>query len=306
MKIAILLAAYNGEQYLEEQINSIMYQTESDIVLYVLDDGSSDRTFEILEKLQHQYGAEKIVLYKQVNQGSCKTFLNLLSNQNIQADYYAFSDQDDIWDKNKIERAINNLKNLPVDKPQLYCSIARLINEKNEIIGMLPIKKRKPSFSNSLVECFATGNTLVFNELARKIIASPGIINIAGNCDWWTCLAITACDSAIFYDKTPFLSYRIHQNNVAGFKISFITRYFKRLRRIFHNDFIKINDDHIAALESINIFMTNEAKHTLELFKKSRKGNLFHRLYYLYQSAVYREEILGTIGLYVAQIVGKI
>ena len=116
-KVAVLLSTYNGEKYLTEQLNSILIQEDVIVNLYVRDDGSTDNTLKIL----YEFAAKNIniTVFKGENVGFAESFYSLLK-MNIGADYYAFSDQDDIWEKNKLITAIKSINNSK--KPMLYYS----------------------------------------------------------------------------------------------------------------------------------------------------------------------------------------
>ena len=106
-KVDILLATYNGAKYLEDQLNSILSQTYSDFRLLISDDSSTDNTKEILEKYKEK--DERItVFYQENNLGVIKNFEFLLKK--VENEYYMFSDQDDIWKENKIEKSIQKIK----------------------------------------------------------------------------------------------------------------------------------------------------------------------------------------------------
>ena len=108
-KVDILLATYNGAKYLEDQLNSILSQTYSDFRLLISDDSSTDNTKEILEKYKEK--DERItVFYQENNLGVIKNFEFLLKK--VENEYYMFSDQDDIWKENKIEKSIQKIKRL--------------------------------------------------------------------------------------------------------------------------------------------------------------------------------------------------
>jgi rhamnosyltransferase len=104
--IAILLSTYNGENYISEQINSIINQTNSNWTLYIRDDGSSDGTLDIITRFVTDY--ENIVLLdSSINIGTLESFIWLM--QNVNSSYYMFCDQDDIWLPNKIDISFSEL-----------------------------------------------------------------------------------------------------------------------------------------------------------------------------------------------------
>lgn len=117
-KVAVVLSTYNGEKYIKKQIDSILRQTYKNIEIYVRDDGSKDKTVEILKRYEND---RKIKLYVQENVGFIKSFFKCLSFCD-DADYYAFCDQDDEWNEDKIERAVNLLNEKEQVKPLLYFS----------------------------------------------------------------------------------------------------------------------------------------------------------------------------------------
>ena len=126
-KVAVLMSTYNGEQFLREQLDSILDQENVDLNLYVRDDGSNDHTIDILSEYADKHS--NVHFYRgDKNLGACGSFLELLSKE-YDADYFALADQDDIWDKDKISVAIEKLKTLPADKPALYHSNLRIVDQ---------------------------------------------------------------------------------------------------------------------------------------------------------------------------------
>ena len=101
--ILVILSTYNGEKYISKQIDSIFAQKGVDVTCYIRDDGSSDGTVRCIENLQKRY--PKLLLEKGQNEGWRKSFMDALYACG-DADFYAFSDQDDIWFENKLERAV--------------------------------------------------------------------------------------------------------------------------------------------------------------------------------------------------------
>lgn len=113
-KIEILLATYNGEKYLSEQIDSIINQTYTNWKLLIRDDGSKDKTLEILKKYEKKDKRISILRDNKGNLGFVKNFEELLKNSS--EDFVMFSDQDDYWLENKIEIYISELSKLPEEK----------------------------------------------------------------------------------------------------------------------------------------------------------------------------------------------
>ena len=107
--VAVLMSTYNGEKYLKEQIESIFKQEKVNIKLYIRDDGSTDNTMAIINELKMVY--DIVVINNSIeNMGPAKSFMKLVYNVEDTFDFYAFSDQDDIWENNKIISAIDMIK----------------------------------------------------------------------------------------------------------------------------------------------------------------------------------------------------
>ena len=104
--VAILMSTYNGEKYVDEQIRSILKQSFTDFTIYIRDDCSTDGTLKILNKYKETPNV--VVIEGQNNLGSNRSFLSLL--ENIQSDYYMFSDQDDVWLPDKISKSYKLIK----------------------------------------------------------------------------------------------------------------------------------------------------------------------------------------------------
>ena len=101
MGTAILLCTFNGEEYLSDQLDSYLSQTYSSWKLWVSDDGSIDKTKEIIERYQVNLGCDRVRLVDGPKKGYAANFMSLVCNPEIQAEYFAFSDQDDIWSPEK-------------------------------------------------------------------------------------------------------------------------------------------------------------------------------------------------------------
>jgi glycosyltransferase involved in cell wall biosynthesis len=117
---------YNqGQHYLAEQLDSFSTQSYTNWELWASDDGSKDQTLEILEEYRQKWPTGRLSIYFGPAKGYAANFLQLTCNAGIKADFYAYSDQDDIWEKDKLERALRWLESIPENIPALYCSRIR-------------------------------------------------------------------------------------------------------------------------------------------------------------------------------------
>jgi glycosyltransferase involved in cell wall biosynthesis len=227
-RVNVLLATYNGSRFLQEQLDSLGSQTTPLSRITVRDDGSTDGTVSLLEKWAA--GRPNVSLLRGPRLGFAKNFFALLTNPDQESDFFAFSDQDDVWLPDKIERALRALGGCDADVPSLYCSRLELVDENLKHLSFSRIPRRI-DFANALVENVATGCTMVLNRAARNLI-SERLPDRAVFHDWWCYLAIAALGRVIF-DETPTIKYRQHANNQVGATASRVKFFMRRLERFF-------------------------------------------------------------------------
>lgn len=219
-KIAILLATYNGEQYLAQQIDSLLSQTYKGWTLYIHDDGSTDKTASIIDSYCNKYDNISSMEYPPTG-GAKNNFLSLL--QRVEADYYMFCDQDDIWDKKKIEVQIGRMHEMERsygDIPLLVFSDLRVVD--NALNEMSPSMWRdggvKPeylcSFDKGAVFEFVTGCTMLFNDKAKRCVSFNA--NKALMHDSWIACCVLKANGIINGINKPLVNYRQHGDNTLG------------------------------------------------------------------------------------------
>ena len=201
------MSTYNGKDYLREQIDSILAQNCKekmgvDLKLFIRDDGSKDGTQKILDEYAEKY-PDKISWYQGENIGVIKSFFELIEKSDVKAEYYAFSDQDDYWHKEKLSAGIEQIKSMTNDdvkEPLLYCCSQLLVDENlKEIDNTMTRKEKRASFENAVVENIVTGCTIVMNKTLRDMAkAYPPKFTVMH--DWWFYL-LASCYGKIYYDK---------------------------------------------------------------------------------------------------------
>jgi hypothetical protein len=224
----------------------------------------------------------------------------LACNPSIQADFYAYADQDDVWEADKLGRALQWLESVPANVPALYCARTRLVDSNNQDIGFTPLFGN-PCFANALVQSIAGGNTMVFNNAARALLRQAGTELDVVFHDWWTYMAVTGCGGQVFFDPVPTLRYRQHGANVIGGNSSWGAR-LQRMRKLWQGQHRKWNGDNIAALRKLESRLTPENRQILHQFALAREKNLIPRLVHLGRSGVRRQTRLGNIALFAAAI----
>ena len=204
-KIVVLISTYNGVKYLKEQINSVLGQTDVDLDILVRDDGSTDGTLDLLKYYSCKY--RNFSYYADKNIGAAKSFLDLVAKAPV-ADYYAFCDQDDVWDPCKLKKAIEMIKSLPIDKPNLYYSNLRIVSADLSFSRMrFDEYKKKNNKYSALVENLCAGCTAVFNYTAKRMMSEQMPEEILMH-DYWLYLLCSLLGNVI-YDSNAFISYRL-------------------------------------------------------------------------------------------------
>lgn len=304
-KVAILLCTYHGQHYLAEQLDSFAAQSHTNWEVWASDDGSLDDTHTILQEYQQKWPAGRLSVHFGPAGGFAAHFLSLTCKAGIEADHYAYSDQDDVWEPNKLARAVEWLDTIPKNIPALYCARTRLVDANNNEIGASPLFSKPPSFANALMQNIAGGNTMVFNNAARNLMREAGENLPIITHDWWAYMVVTGCGGKVFYDSEPTLRYRQHDANLVGMNASWHAR-FRRLRMFWQGSFCEWNDRNIAALRALSHRLTLENLKILERFYKAREMSLIPRLIHLKRSGIFRQTVLGNLGLVPAGILWKL
>ncbi|WP_407179645.1 glycosyltransferase family 2 protein [Bradyrhizobium sp. STM 3562] len=301
--MAILLAVKDGERFLADQLRSFANQTHQNWSLNVSDDGSADGTVDIVRQFADQI-SNTVTLRPGPQRGFCKNFMSLVREDTIAGDYFAFSDQDDIWYADKMERAIRLLRTVPDGCAGLYCSRTELVGSDARHRGYSPRFTKRPSFQNALVQSIAGGNTMVFNKRARELLKKTGDTDALLH-DWLAYQVVAATGGVIFYDSSPSLKYRQHSDNLVGSNLGLRAR-IKRVKMLTQGQWEQWNDFNLRALEALGAEITGENRKILENFSKMRLAKwLPQRLWYFIQSGVYRQTLMGNISLLVAVAAGK-
>lgn len=224
-KVLILLAAYNGEKYISEMIESLLKQDYKNIQIVLSDDNSTDNTVNILEK----YAAEnpdRITHYRSgLRFGNAQThFMHLLQCYH-DAPYIMFCDQDDIWHQDKISKTLKLMKLIEKDSklPALVHTDLNVVGKNlepihNSFCKYANINGHRLSFNHILVHNVVTGCTVMINQSLAQIACCKEIQTEAIMMhDWWLAILASACGNIGFLDEAT-IDYRQHGNNTVGAK----------------------------------------------------------------------------------------
>ena len=308
LSVAILLGTLHGHRYLREQLDSIGQQSHKSWSIYVSDDGSDERTLSILRDYQELLGASRFLTVQGPAKGFTINFLSLACNRDIDATYYAYADQDDIWDADKLKQAVSWLQSVPVGIPALYCARTRNVDAENRELGFSKLRTRLPAFANALVENIASGNTMVFNHSARDLLKTAGpLVTVAAH-DWWTYLLVSGCGGIVFYDPKPSVRYRQHDANLIGSsnRLTSLQEILSHVGKLLNGQFRHWNEANVAAVRDMRGHLTVENQVQLDAFSQARQGRLLARLAALAHSGVYRQSWVGNVGLIAAAVLKKL
>lgn len=217
-KICVLLSTYNGEKYIGDQIDSILSQNGVETELFVRDDGSQDKTVNILNKYAQKY--HNIHVFPESNIGVQQSFLKLaVYAKETEADYYAFADQDDVWLPAKLKEAADKLREADNMRPAVYFSNLMIADEQLKEIGKVYSAFPEISKKGSVVRNYAYGCTMVFNRCALEHFVKNQNARMWMH-DYWLYLVGLFLGN-IIYDDEAYILYRQHENNAVGVKHSF-------------------------------------------------------------------------------------
>ena len=217
--VAVLLSTYNGEKYLRELLDSVFSQKDVNLTLFVRDDGSSDKTVEILEEYKKK-GFPIDISSGEGNLGYAKSFSTLIQNIPSTFDYYACCDQDDVWLPNKLSDAISEIQKVEKDDKPILFHTSCIITDENlkEITrDSHPHYSRQTDtrFEESLLMTNINGCTAVFNNALKNLYTKVPMNRIIGH-DFTLCTLASAFGEVIFSDNSA-IYYRQHKNNSFGY-----------------------------------------------------------------------------------------
>ena len=293
IELAVLLATYNGAKYLVEQLDSLRAQTYQDFICYIHDDGSNDGTQQIITEYCNRYPAHFVYLGCSRTGGPKYNFMYLLKE--VEANYYMFCDQDDVWKPEKIEKSYSTLQKLEVNAHSPACIFSDLsvVDANLNIVSASFYKytKRNPhklSINDMLYDNLAYGCTIMFNAPIRNIILNVNVVEYVHMHDVFPSYIASALGKLKFID-VPLMLYRRHDKTVSTTtKARTLSQNIKRLIKVVSPSKISIwfvnrkawlrirQNDAIAILTCIEAYIENlQSKDSLsndevELFARAK------------------------------------
>lgn len=298
--IDILMATYNGEKYIEEQINSIINQDFKEWNLLIRDDCSTDNTINIINKYVEKY-PDKIKLIDNMgkNLGVKLNFGELMKHS--KSKYCMFADQDDKWLPNKISLTLEKMKELESnygeEKPILIHTDLKVVDKNLELIDKSfwkysYIDPSRNTLNKLLVKNTVTGCTMMINSSLKKLINF-----IPEECmmhDHWIAL-VASLSGIIYFIKEPTILYRQHENNQLGAKKKIKKKNFFRKRKLKYEFYVEQAD---ILYKEFKNYLDKKNDRVLDDFTKIDKYNFFKRRYILIINNYFTDSVLSNIRMF--------
>lgn len=218
--VEILLSTYNGEKYLCEQLDSLLYQTYQNIVITVRDDQSNDSTQLILARYKENYPTKITIIPSDINLGSTMSFYTLLLNSS--SPYVMFCDQDDVWYLDKVETSLDLMVKNETQDPCMVFTDLEVVDRNCKQISPSLLKRMKiePSLLVKDVEKMVAlnpvaGCTTLLNRAAASKILKIGLFPQEVIHDHWMAIIVKMFGNVLYLDR-PTLKYRQHGFNQVG------------------------------------------------------------------------------------------
>ena len=298
--VQILLSTYNGEAFLRDQLDSYLkLEGFENCCVLIRDDGSTDDTRQILKEYADQYGFQ--VEYGE-NLGTTKSYEWLIRHSDPACDFFALSDQDDVWLSNKISAALACMENMPAQIPTLFASRSCITDRELHPTGYSALPERGISFYNAMVQNVLPGHTQILNRALRNLLSERGLVG-AHVVDWWIYLAAAAVGKVVYSDL-PTVLHRQHGDNSVGYGLGVLQSFHKKIRYIVEGKGNAISLQLNAFLQKYGDLLPTEYRSELERYLCGLQG-IRQRLEYLRRSRIFRQKITEDKLFYILYLLGK-
>ncbi|MBA3239079.1 MAG: glycosyltransferase family 2 protein [Parachlamydiaceae bacterium] len=302
-RVAILVAVYNGEKYLDQLINSLLKQDHGNIEIHIRDNCSTDSTPALLQKWQKRFPLKIRLHQSEENVGVIGNFGALLENSN--APYIAFCDCDDFWLPNKISKTLAKMRELE----KKYGAHTPLLVHTDLIVADENLKLIDPSFWQFsylnthdrcqklpclLVQNQVTGCTMLINR-ALKEVAVPIPLDCVMH-DWWIAL-VAACFGAIDNIPQSTLLYRQHSSNDTGAKPYGIRSYLKHHRKRRKVMKERKTEQVRLLIERYGTQLSGQKRVLLEAYLGMQKASIPRKLGYMFRYGFFKSGLLRNFIL---------
>ena len=306
--VHILLASYQGELYLKQQLASLALQTHTNWQLHVSDDGSTDSTAHIAAEFART-SPQLVHFYSGPGKGATHNFFHLINTvaASNPGDLFAFCDQDDVWLPNKLTHAVAHFATQAVatGRPYLYCSRTMVVDHLLKPRGLTPVPRKPIGFGNALLQNIASGNTMVFNhallQILRLINPQHAVLH-----DWTAYQVATGSGGMVYFDERASVQYRQHTANVVGSNAGWTNR-IRRLRFMLQGGYKRWSLQTICAMKQISPHLAACSLATLHEFEAIHStSNPCSRVLLAINGRFWRQSRLGHASLLVALLLNLV
>ncbi len=299
--VTVLLAVYNGERYLKEQLDSLLNQTFKNIKIIIRDDGSSDNSIDIINDYCSKYPDKVSCISGKPTGSAAQNFSKLL--ELCDDDYIMLCDQDDIWLPTKIEKTLAAMIKAESGgtTPVLVHSDLTVVDHKLEVISpsffdFYKLKQNNITLPRLLVQNYVTGCTVMINRALKQKCGK--IPNEAIMHDWWLALVAQIFGKLICINE-PTILYRQHERNQVGAKASYGVAYIKQKFSSINRVYKLYKATYTQAKQIFNQFgdmLSVSQKQIIELYCNIPKVNKIKRIYTIHKYGFKKCTRLRVIG----------
>lgn len=295
-KVAVLLATYQGEKYIKQQLNSLLSQTYKNWRAFIHDDGSKDNTVGIIKEYCKKY-PDFFTIIEDAGCGGAKENFFFLTRM-VESELYMYCDQDDVWKPDKIQLTFDEMeKRVQKDKPCLIFTDLVVVDSSLKVIDnsmshYQRIECEKNSFNRALIQNVVTGCTMMINRSLRDLMVKKCNYKNVLMHDWWAALIANAFGE-IHYINTATILYRQHLDNSVGAKKTFSVENMKGILKNQQKVKDALKGTRIQALEFYKVFGIKISKEYGDLDKKKK----INRIIFYYKNRVLKSSLIRNIGL---------
>lgn len=299
-RVTILMATRNGAVHLPAQLDSLRAQTHRTWRLWVSDDGSSDATLPLLAAFARAHPQHDVRILRGPERGVAANVLAALCHPDLPPGPVALCDQDDVWLKGKLARALRRLERVCPDRPALYAAESwRCAADLSARRASRP-PRIAPDFRNALVQNLCAGHTIVLNAAAVALARRAGPVPGLAFHDWWFYQLVTGAGGICVLDPLPVALYRQHGGNVLGAPGG-LRAARVRLRTLVSGDYARWIEAHRRALAECGL-LTPDARRLADAMAAGgwNRGAALRAL------GLHRDTVTGTVALQLAALAGRV
>ncbi len=301
MTVTIAMATRNGAAHLQAQLDSLLAQTDADWRLWVSDDCSADATTEILLAFRLAHPHREIRVLTGPGRGAAANFLSLLCHPDLPPGPVALCDQDDVWLKGKLARALRRIARAP-EGPVLYAAESWRTDARLRRLARRSAPALRPGFANAMVQNLCSGHTTVLNAQALALVRLAGQPAIAFH-DWWLYQLVTGAGGTCRLDPQPVALYRQHHTNLIG-ATGGLGPMIRRADLLLHRDYALWLSAHHSALRQTGL-LTPQAMALLAPLIASETQPGLARAKTMRRLGLHRSTPFGTAALWCAAALGR-